>query len=67
MWARLSAPVAVVSSLRETSVLFAVVLGVLVLKEKMTTLKLRHFNNFLWGDFHPHGLIVSLDDTAKDG
>ena len=36
LWARLSAPVAVVASLREPSVLFAVVLGVLVLKEKMT-------------------------------
>ena len=40
LWACLSAPVAVVSSLRETSVLFAVVLGVLVLKEKMTTFKI---------------------------
>ena len=39
LWACLSAPVAVVSSLRETSVLFAVVLGVLVLKEKMTPFK----------------------------
>jgi drug/metabolite transporter (DMT)-like permease len=39
LWACLSAPVAVVSSLRETSVLFAVVLGVLVLKEKMTAFK----------------------------
>jgi uncharacterized membrane protein len=40
LWACLSAPVAVVSSLRETSVLFAVVLGVLVLKEKITTFKI---------------------------
>ena len=40
LWACLSAPVAVVSSLRETSVLFAVVLGVLVLKEKMTPFKI---------------------------
>jgi drug/metabolite transporter (DMT)-like permease len=39
LWACLSTPVAVVSSLRETSVLFAVGLGVLVLKEKMTFLK----------------------------
>ena len=39
LWACLSTPVAVVSSLRETSVLFAVVLGVLVLKEKMTPFK----------------------------
>ena len=39
LWARSSAPVAVVSSLREPSVLFAVVLGVLVLKEKMTPFK----------------------------
>ena len=40
LWACLSAPVAVVSSLRETSVLFAVILGVLVLKEKMTPFKI---------------------------
>jgi drug/metabolite transporter (DMT)-like permease len=39
LWACLSAPVAVVSSLRETSVLFAVVLGVVLLKEKMTFFK----------------------------
>ena len=36
LWACLSAPVAEVSSLREASALFAVVLGVLVLKKKMT-------------------------------
>ncbi|MBL6596468.1 MAG: EamA family transporter [Candidatus Puniceispirillum sp.] len=40
LWACLSAPVAVVSSLRETSVLFAVALGVLFLKEKMTLFKM---------------------------
>ena len=40
LWARLSAPVAVVSSLCETSVMFAVVLGVLVLKERMPPFKL---------------------------
>ena len=39
LWACLSTPVAVVSSLRETSVLFAVGLGVFFLKEKMTPLK----------------------------
>ena len=39
LWACLSAPIALVSSLRETSVLFAVGLGVLFLKEKMTLLK----------------------------
>ena len=39
LWACLSTPVAVVSSLRETSVLFAVGLGVLFLNEKMTLLK----------------------------
>ena len=39
LWACLSTPVAVVSSLRETSVLFAMGLGVLFLKEKMTSLK----------------------------
>ena len=40
LWACLSAPVAVVSSLRETSVLFAVGLGVVFLKEKMTKFKI---------------------------
>jgi drug/metabolite transporter (DMT)-like permease len=30
-------PVALVSSLRETSILFAILLGVLFLREKMTT------------------------------
>ena len=39
LWACLSTPVAVVSSLRETSVLFAAGLGILFLKEKMTLLK----------------------------
>ena len=39
LWACLSTPVAIVSSLRETSVLFAVGLGVLFLKEKMTLFK----------------------------
>ena len=39
LWACLSAPVAVVSSLRETSVLFAVGLGVIFLKEKITRFK----------------------------
>ena len=39
LWACLSTPVAVVSSLRETSVLFAVGLGVVFLKEKITLLK----------------------------
>ena len=40
LWACLSTPVAVVSSLRETSVLFAVGLGVVFLKEKITRLKI---------------------------
>ena len=39
LWACLSTPVAVVSSLRETSVLFAVGLGVVFLKEKITLSK----------------------------
>ena len=59
LWARLSAPVAVVASLREPSVLFAVVLGVLVLKEKMTTFKIATILTIFLGDFHPHDLIVS--------
>ena len=40
LWACLSAPVAVVSSLRETSVLFAAGLGVVFLKEKITGFKI---------------------------
>jgi drug/metabolite transporter (DMT)-like permease len=40
LWACLHAPVAVVSSLRETSVLFAVGLGVVFLKERLTVFKL---------------------------
>ena len=40
LWACLSLPVAVVSSLRETSVLFAVILGVLILKERVTLFKI---------------------------
>ena len=39
LWACLSTPVAVVSSLRETSVLVAAGLGILFLKEKLTLLK----------------------------
>ena len=49
LWARLSAPVAVVSSLREPSVLFAVVFGVLLLKEKMTTLKIATILTIFFG------------------
>ena len=40
LWACLYAPVAVVSSLRETSVLFAVGLGVVFLKERLTWFKI---------------------------
>ena len=40
LWACLHAPVAVVSSLRETSVLFAVGLGVVFLKERLTLFKI---------------------------
>jgi len=40
LWACLSTPVAVVSSLRETSVLFAVGLGVVFLNEKLTLFKI---------------------------
>jgi uncharacterized membrane protein len=36
LWAVLSAPIAVVSSIRETSVLFALLLGTMVLKERLT-------------------------------
>ena len=40
LWACLHAPVAVVSSLRETSLLFAILLGAVLLKEKITPFKL---------------------------
>ena len=40
LWACLSAPVAVVSSLRETSAPSAVILGILALKERMTRVKI---------------------------
>ena len=49
LWACLSAPVAVVSSLRETSVLFAVVLGVVVLKEKLTPFKIAIISAIFFG------------------
>ncbi len=40
LWAVLSAPIAVVSSLRETSVLFALLLGTVILKERLTMSKI---------------------------
>lgn len=40
LWAMLSAPIAVVSAVRETSVLFALVLGVVFLKEQLTRMKI---------------------------
>ena len=40
LWACLHAPVAVVSSLRETSTIFAVLFGVVILKEKLTAGKI---------------------------
>ena len=39
LWACLHLPIAVVSSLRETSVLFALLIGVIFLKEKITLQK----------------------------
>ena len=39
LWACLSAPIAVVSALRETSVIFALLLGTILLKEKLTFMK----------------------------
>ena len=49
LWVRLFAPVAVVSPLGAPSVLFAVVLGVLVPKEKMTTFKIAMILTFFFG------------------
>ncbi|MBT6414951.1 EamA family transporter [Candidatus Puniceispirillum sp.] len=40
LWACLSAPIAVVSALRETSVIFALLLGTTLLKEKLTVMKI---------------------------
>ena len=40
LWACLSAPIAVVSALRETSVVFALLLGTMLLKEKLTVMKI---------------------------
>lgn len=40
LWACLYAPISVVSSLRETSVFFAVMLGIIFLKEKLTVTKI---------------------------
>ena len=40
LWACLSAPIAVVSALRETSVIFALLLGTILLKEKLTVMKI---------------------------
>ena len=48
-WARLSAPLALVSSLRKPTVLFAVVLGNLVVKEKMTTFKIATILTIFFG------------------
>ena len=39
LWACLSAPIAVVSALRETSVVFALLLGTMLLNEKLTVMK----------------------------
>jgi drug/metabolite transporter (DMT)-like permease len=39
LWACLSTPIAVVSALRETSVIFALLLGTVLLKEKLTVMK----------------------------
>ena len=39
LWACLSTPIAVVSALRETSIIFALLLGTILLKEKLTVMK----------------------------
>ena len=39
VWAFTKAPIAVVASLRETSILFAVLIGTIFLKEPMTNLR----------------------------
>jgi drug/metabolite transporter (DMT)-like permease len=51
LWACLHAPVAVVSSLRETSLLFAIILGAVLLKEKITVFKMIMIASILCGIF----------------
>ena len=51
LWACLHAPVAVVSSLRETSLLFAIILGAVLLKEKITLFKMIMIASILCGIF----------------
>lgn len=51
LWAILSVPIAVVSSMRETSVLFALLLGVVVLKERLTIDKIMLSVGILAGIF----------------
>lgn len=51
LWACLHAPVAVVSSLRETSLLFAIILGAILLKEKITVFKMIMIASILCGIF----------------
>jgi len=51
LWACLHAPVAVVSSLRETSLLFAIILGAVLLKEKITAFKMIMIASILCGIF----------------
>ena len=51
LWACLHAPVAIVSSLRETSLLFAIILGAVLLKEKITLFKMIMIASILCGIF----------------
>jgi len=51
LWACLHAPVAIVSSLRETSLLFAIILGAVLLKEKITVFKMIMIASILCGIF----------------
>ncbi len=51
LWACLHAPVAVISSLRETSLLFAIILGAVFLKEKITMFKIIMIASILCGIF----------------
>jgi len=49
LWACLHAPVAIVSSLRETSLLFAIILGAIFLKEKITMFRIIMIVSILCG------------------
>ena len=51
MWAFTQAPIALVSALRETSIIFALLIGVVALKERLDLIKLGATATTLFGVF----------------